>query len=356
MASHALTRELILARCKTDNLKLLKNLNLWGVGFDDVSILSQMPNIEVLALSINKISTLKDFQHCGKLQELYIRRNNIKNLAEIKYLQNLPHLKTLWLSENPCADHPNYRQYVLSVLPNLQKLDNKEVTSDERQKALGASPQVLHPEGENVYRYSSLTREQPRPQTSAANQRAKNSELERYDDYVAQSRHLDAEERLPSSQRHGRVSIGVSPHHQAEDGEDIRYDSKFAENPSQRNSNFNRDLPNKRPTSTGSQLHPIDANRPPVRHDRYEEVAGGKPKVNNFTRDAPRQAPPVQPAAIKKKEHVVEVVSKPQKPTQDKFVKNENIMSAILCLMKDLNADELMFLKREADVRIGSGS
>lgn len=152
MSSHALTRELILARCKTDNLKLLKNLNLWGVGFDDVSILSQMPNIEVLALSINKITTLKDFQHCPKLQELYIRRNNIKNLAEIKYLQNLPHLKTLWLSENPCADHPNYRQYVLSVLPNLQKLDNKEVTAQERQSALNSAPQALHSEGENVYR------------------------------------------------------------------------------------------------------------------------------------------------------------------------------------------------------------
>ena len=59
--SAILSRELILAKCKTDNLKLLKNLNLWGVGFEDVSILNQMPNIEVLSLSINKISTLRDF-------------------------------------------------------------------------------------------------------------------------------------------------------------------------------------------------------------------------------------------------------------------------------------------------------
>jgi Leucine-rich repeat (LRR) protein len=134
-AGHALTKELILARCKTDNLKLLKNLNLWGVGFEDVSLLNQMPNIEVLSLSINKISSLKDFQHCSKLQELYIRRNNIKNLAELKYLTRLPNLRILWLSENPCADHPNYRSYVISQLPGLQKLDNKDVTGDERANA-----------------------------------------------------------------------------------------------------------------------------------------------------------------------------------------------------------------------------
>lgn len=136
--SSVLSRELILARCKTDNLKFLNKLNLWGVGFEDVSILNQMPNIEVLALSINKISTLKDFQNLIKLQELYIRRNNIKNLAEIKYLQRLPNLHTLWLSENPCADHPNYREYVIAHLPNLQKLDNKEVTADERSRAMAS--------------------------------------------------------------------------------------------------------------------------------------------------------------------------------------------------------------------------
>jgi hypothetical protein len=146
MANHmALSRELILAKCKTDNLKLLKKLNLWGVGFEDVSIINQMPNVEVLALSINKISSLKDFQNCGMLQELYLRRNNIKNLAEIKYLQNLPHLHTLWLNENPCADHPNYRQYVISHLPDLKKLDNQEITDAERSKATNSQIYISEP-------------------------------------------------------------------------------------------------------------------------------------------------------------------------------------------------------------------
>jgi cilla- and flagella-associated protein len=134
----ALTKDLVLAKCKTDNLKLLKKLNLWGVGFEDVSILTQMPNVEVLALSINKISTLRDFQNCQNLQELYLRRNNIRNLAEIKYLKGLPYLHTLWLNENPCADHPNYRSFVISQLPDLRKLDNLEITDSERSKAMSS--------------------------------------------------------------------------------------------------------------------------------------------------------------------------------------------------------------------------
>jgi Leucine-rich repeat (LRR) protein len=132
----ALTKELLMARTKNDNLKVLKNLNLWGVGFEDVSLVQQMTNIEVLSLSLNRISSLKDFQYCSKLKELYVRRNNIRSVNEVRYLQNLPELKVLWLSENPCAEIPNYRLQVIAILPGLQKLDNQEVSESERQRAM----------------------------------------------------------------------------------------------------------------------------------------------------------------------------------------------------------------------------
>ena len=44
--------------------------------------------------------------------------------AELGYLKALPHLKILWLSENPVTNAPNYRLTVLRALPTLQKLDN----------------------------------------------------------------------------------------------------------------------------------------------------------------------------------------------------------------------------------------
>ena len=39
-------------------------------------------------------------------------------------MRNLDKLKILWLAENPCALHQNYRLIILKILPNLSKLDN----------------------------------------------------------------------------------------------------------------------------------------------------------------------------------------------------------------------------------------
>jgi cilla- and flagella-associated protein len=62
-----LTQDLVLTKSKCDNLLNVKNLNLWGNEIDDMKLLKNMPNVEVLSLSVNKISTLKDFAHCHKL-------------------------------------------------------------------------------------------------------------------------------------------------------------------------------------------------------------------------------------------------------------------------------------------------
>lgn len=130
--SKALNAETVLTRTKAGTLENVKNLNLWGNDIDDISILREMPNLEVISLSVNKINSLKYFQYCKKLTELYLRKNLIADLREVKYLQNLQGLKVLWLWDNPCADSENYRSTVLSMLPNLVKLDNQNVTSEER--------------------------------------------------------------------------------------------------------------------------------------------------------------------------------------------------------------------------------
>lgn len=54
--------------------------------------------------SVNRISSLADFEDCHKLQELYLRKNNIQDINDLAYLQGLKHLKNLWLEENPCVD------------------------------------------------------------------------------------------------------------------------------------------------------------------------------------------------------------------------------------------------------------
>jgi len=69
-----------------------------------------MPNLEVVSLSVNRISTLKYFAGLVHIevatltiQEIYLRKNNIADINEIRYLTRLPRLKVLWLHDNPCA-------------------------------------------------------------------------------------------------------------------------------------------------------------------------------------------------------------------------------------------------------------
>jgi hypothetical protein len=130
-----LTRELVVARTKIDNLSAVRNLNAWGNDIEDVQILNQLPNVEVISLSVNRISSLKDFARCHKLQELYLRKNNVGNLNELRHIANLPTLRVLWLNENPCAGAKNYRENVIKMLPCLMKLDDQPITNDERRLA-----------------------------------------------------------------------------------------------------------------------------------------------------------------------------------------------------------------------------
>jgi len=122
-------------RTKCNRLDLIRNLNLWGNDLQDISVVQCMPNLEVLSLSVNQVSSLADLQHCSKLTELYLRKNDICDLSEILHLKGLRHMRVLWLGDNPCATLPHYRQYVLHHLPNLEKIDSQDVTDDERRGA-----------------------------------------------------------------------------------------------------------------------------------------------------------------------------------------------------------------------------
>jgi len=83
MSSKPLSKELLLSKCKSDKLTHIKNVNLWGNDLDDLSILAELPNVEIVSLSLNKINSLRDFASCSKLQELYLRKNQIHDLAEV---------------------------------------------------------------------------------------------------------------------------------------------------------------------------------------------------------------------------------------------------------------------------------
>lgn len=121
----------ILNRTKAPSLHHVKNLNCWGWKISDISIMKQMPNLRVVNLSVNEITTLRHLQDCHQLVELYLRRNLISDLDELQYLQNLKHLRIIWLTDNPCVHLENYRDRVCQILPQLEKLDNQRISKGD---------------------------------------------------------------------------------------------------------------------------------------------------------------------------------------------------------------------------------
>lgn len=144
-----LTRKQVLAKAKASDLESVKKLNCWGCNLTDISIFSQMTNIEVLTLSVNSISSLSPLAGCLSLSELYLRRNMIPSLSELSHLRPLTRLRVLWLAENPCCgpDSRQYRLTVLRCLPRLQKLDNQVVTEEELALALMEGQEIRTPPG-----------------------------------------------------------------------------------------------------------------------------------------------------------------------------------------------------------------
>ena len=127
-----LTENIVLARTRSQDLKNVKKLNCWGSELTDVSIVRRMPNVEVLSLSINKITTLEDFAACRNLRELYLRQNKIFDISEVQFLQDLEGLRVLSLQDNPCVNIANYRLTLIRALPQLEMLDNVPITPEGR--------------------------------------------------------------------------------------------------------------------------------------------------------------------------------------------------------------------------------
>lgn len=61
-----LTVPLVRSKARVDKLAEVQNLNLWGQDLTDVSVLDQLPCVEVLSLSVNCIPTLVHFVVGGR--------------------------------------------------------------------------------------------------------------------------------------------------------------------------------------------------------------------------------------------------------------------------------------------------
>ena len=81
-----LDRDLIKTKCKTDDYSKIKKLDVWSSELEDISLVKELTALEICSLSLNNVKTLKWFSNSGNLTELYLRKNQISDLTEIKHL------------------------------------------------------------------------------------------------------------------------------------------------------------------------------------------------------------------------------------------------------------------------------
>lgn len=127
-AQGVLLEHMVFQKTRTQSIADVRSLNMWGHELEDVSICSRMVNVETVALSINKIHSLAPFTNCWNLKNLLLRRNRISDFGQLEYLKGLPNLRSLSLCENPIADNVNYRTIVIQALPQIERLDDVDVS------------------------------------------------------------------------------------------------------------------------------------------------------------------------------------------------------------------------------------
>ncbi|XP_064159960.1 leucine-rich repeat-containing protein 23 [Anguilla rostrata] len=123
----------------TDGIYLPNLLKLYLAqnGIKRLEGLDRLEHLTTLHLRDNQLETLDGICSSMKaLQYLNMRGNRVSSPRALASLDEVAStLKTLVLAENPLAEIEDYRLFVLSRLPTLERLDKEQVSAEEREEA-----------------------------------------------------------------------------------------------------------------------------------------------------------------------------------------------------------------------------
>lgn len=97
--------------------------------------LKRLKSLEYLNIGINNIERIENLRGCEKLNKLDLTLNfiDIESLEEsCMELSQLPSLKIIQFTGNPCADWSGFRDQVIHTVPQLHELDGKEIFPHDR--------------------------------------------------------------------------------------------------------------------------------------------------------------------------------------------------------------------------------
>jgi hypothetical protein len=327
--SKKLTRELISLKVKSDRLESIRKLNLWGSNLEDISIIAEMPSLEIVSLSVNKIRTLKPFSNLQNLKELYLRKNLISNLNEIKHLTECDNLTKLWLKENPICDNPNYREVIICVLPQVQNLDDIEITDEERERAekklSGNYDEEEDNEQENKIEQNEREEEKYSPKKNFSNEKNRGGEYAQ-----SNARGIGEDEKFHENYENKnkinkQMKKNINKYDDEENDDYIQNNKKIQE-------------------QKGNYRHNY--------YDNYDERpiggAGKMARNNNYKKAMTNDDIQYENKFRNKYENKYEDEYKENKP-KEKKKGNSNVLNVVINLLKELSTNELQIVKREID-------
>ncbi|ETV69971.1 hypothetical protein H257_14344 [Aphanomyces astaci] len=123
------------------NLTALKSVELARNHIDAISLATDMPNVDHVVLSENKLTTLAGLEAFPNLASLSIDLNQLATFDVLGPLSQFQFLTDIDLTGNSVTELDSYRLDLLLLLPRIKKLDGIPVTDDERVKAIALKQQ-----------------------------------------------------------------------------------------------------------------------------------------------------------------------------------------------------------------------
>ncbi|XP_072461413.1 centrosomal protein of 72 kDa isoform X2 [Notamacropus eugenii] len=123
------------------DMGVLKSLSIPGTYQEKIThlgnSLKNLTNLKSLDLSRNSLVCLEGIEYLTLLENLNLYYNNISSLVEVFRLHQLTELKDVDLRLNPVAkNEPDYRLFLVYIIPRLRQLDNRLVRESERKASL----------------------------------------------------------------------------------------------------------------------------------------------------------------------------------------------------------------------------
>ncbi|XP_071481052.1 dynein axonemal assembly factor 11-like [Diadema antillarum] len=139
----------------------LKILYLQSNLIPRIENVGRLKKLEYLNLALNNIERIENLSGCESLKKLDLTMNFVREVTSIESLQDNYNLREMFLTGNPCTEYEGYRQYVIATLPQLERLDGKEIEKSERIGAIqdfhAIRPQIL--EQQREYQLKRVSRE-----------------------------------------------------------------------------------------------------------------------------------------------------------------------------------------------------